>query len=54
MGDLPEGATEFIVIHIRFRFTLAPTSSHFVRIGELEFAIRSFPSDAVGVAGIGE
>lgn len=46
---IPQGPRQFVVIHIRFRLPLAPSSRHLVGIGQLEFAIGSFPRDARGV-----
>lgn len=49
---ISESSTEFVIIHIRFAFSLSPTSCNFVRICQLEFAVGSFPSDAGRVGAI--
>lgn len=46
---LPQRPGQFVVIHVRLRFPLAPASGDLIRIGELEFAIGAFPRDAGGV-----
>lgn len=53
-GCLPQSATQFVVIHVRFRFPFAPSSGHLVRIGQFELSVRAFPRDAIGVAGVGQ
>lgn len=45
----PQSPRQFVVIHIRLGLPLAPSSCHLVGIGQLEFAIGSFPRDARGV-----
>lgn len=45
----PQGPRQFVVIHIRLGLPLAPSSRHLVGIGQLEFAVGSFPRDARGV-----
>lgn len=45
----PQSSRQFVVIHIRLGLPLAPSSRHLVGIGQLEFAVSSFPRDARGV-----
>ena len=52
--DSPEGARQFVVVHVGLALALAPAARHLVRVGELELAVRALPRDARGVGRIGE
>lgn len=45
----PQSPRQFVIIHIRLGLPLAPSSRHLVGIGQLKFAVGSFPRDARGV-----
>lgn len=45
---------EFVIVHVRFAFSLSPAPSHFVRVGHLELSIGALPGDAVGVGAVRE
>lgn len=45
---------EFVIVHVRLAFPLAPAPSHFVGVGHLEFSIGALPGDAVGVGAVRE
>ena len=50
----PQCSAELVIIHVGFRFSLPPTSSHFIWISELELPIGTLPSNNVGVGCIGK
>lgn len=45
-----QGPAQLVVVHVGFTLAFAPAPGHFVRVGQLEFAVGSLPRDAVGVA----
>ena len=50
----PQCSAELVIIHVGFRFSFPPTSSHFIWISELELPIGTLPSNNVGVGCIGK
>lgn len=51
---VPQRTTQFVVVHVGFRFAFAPTTGHFVRVHQLEFAVRALPDDAIGITRVGQ
>lgn len=49
-----QGPGEFVVAHVGFGFSFAPTPGNFVRISEFEFSITAFPCDTTRVWRVGE
>lgn len=51
---IAQGSAKFVVIHIRFTLTFAPSSSNLIWIDEFEFSVGSFPCDGRRVSAVGE
>jgi hypothetical protein len=49
---IPESSWKFVIVHVWLCLPLSPSSSHFVRIRQLELPIMTVPSDAWNVGSI--
>lgn len=47
---LPQGSTQFVVVHVWLGLPLPPPPGHLVGVCQLELAVRALPGDAASVA----
>ena len=52
--NLPQCPAHFVVVHVGFRFPLAPLPGHLVGVAELELPRGALPGDDGGVGGVGQ
>ena len=44
-----KGTWEFVIVHVGFALAFSPSSSHLVRVDQLELAVRALPRDVLDV-----